>query len=157
MDVYCKLLQDNNLKVQQKAQKLFRDMVTNHNLRALIDQNVVMIVQALSQNMSSSNVQVRSSGEQIFSLLENVTENVNNLVNPIVSQCNMPQNRSKAQLVELLSSVVLKVDKPNIIDKYVSPLLKPQNKIQIEAQSNQRLKDALYSLHQSVDSVLQKY
>lgn len=75
--------------------------------------------------MSSSNVQVRSSGEQIFSLLENVTENINNLVNPIVSQCNMPQNRSKAQLIELLSSIVHKVDKLNIIEKYVSPLLKP--------------------------------
>ncbi len=39
-----------------------------------------------------------------------------------------------------------KTDKMNVIQKYINPLLQPSNKIQIEAQSNAKIREALTRL-----------
>ena len=42
--------------------------------------------------------------------------------------------------------IIKKVDQQNIIDRYVAPLIKPNNKLQSEATTNPKLRDALSSL-----------
>jgi len=90
MDAYSKLLQDNNLKVQTKAQASFEQIMSIPDLGALVNANLTMIVTALTQNLCSTHHQIRQKGEQLFDILEAVVEtesrgNSNNLLQPIVS------------------------------------------------------------------------
>lgn len=48
MDAYCKLLQDNNTKVQAKAQQSFEVLVSMQEMGPLITSSLSMIVQALT-------------------------------------------------------------------------------------------------------------
>ena len=80
VDAYCTFLQDNNAKVQSKALQCFRDFLLNENLRSLIDQNLTMIVQAMSHNLASSSPTVRTQSEQLLALLEETTESPAQLV-----------------------------------------------------------------------------
>lgn len=66
VDVYCKLIQDHNAKVQTQAIQVFSHFLSNESLRALIDSNVTLIVQAITHNMSSQNNQIKVSSEQLL-------------------------------------------------------------------------------------------
>ena len=89
-------------------------------------------------------------------MLESLVE-ASNLIPAVVAQVNLANNRSKAQLIDRLISkytkiiishidIVERCDKTNIISKYVSPLTMSSNKIQSEASSNPKLKEALSRL-----------
>ena len=89
VDAYCKLLQDNNTKVQTKAQQSFEAVLRQEEMGALICTNLTMIVQSLAQNMCSTNANVRNQGDRLFDDLENVVinesrGNTNALLQPIV-------------------------------------------------------------------------
>jgi hypothetical protein len=99
-----------------------------------------MIIQALNNNIGSNNAGVRDQGVVLFNILEGCVE-ANALVPPIVAQINLANNRSKAALIERLSSnyhniliimfidLIERVDKLNIIQKYLSPFFQPSSKI----------------------------
>ena len=60
VDTECKLIQDNNAKVQLKALNHFSAFLVDQNLRQLIDQNLTMIIQAISNNLASTSPSVRN-------------------------------------------------------------------------------------------------
>lgn len=62
-----------------------------------------MIVQALNNNLQSTNYQVREQGDILFTLLEGAVD-ANLLIPPFIAQINLANNRSKAQLVDRLAS-----------------------------------------------------
>jgi hypothetical protein len=74
VDVQCKLAQDNNAKVQSKALQSFSGFLQTENLRQLIDQNLTMIVQAMSHNLASTSPSVRNSSEELIALLASTSE-----------------------------------------------------------------------------------
>jgi hypothetical protein len=74
VDVQCKLAQDNNAKVQSKALQSFSGFLQTENLRQLIDQNLTMIVQAMSHNLTSTSPSVRNSSEELIALLASTSE-----------------------------------------------------------------------------------
>jgi hypothetical protein len=96
VDIECKLIQDNNAKVQMKALSHFSTFLVDPNLRQLIDQNLTMLIQAISNNLASTSPSVRSQSNQHLHILEESIDNVNWLVQPMVVQINLPNNRSKA-------------------------------------------------------------
>jgi len=110
VDTYCRLLQDNNLKVQTKAQGSFEVLLCNQDLAALWNTNLTMIVQATTQNICSTNGTIKMQGERLLDSLEEVVVaesrgNANNLLQPIVSQLNQNQNKAaKPLLVHRLCS-----------------------------------------------------
>ena len=59
IDAYTKVLNDNNDKVLAHAQQAFKTILLNENLKNLIEQNLTMIVQALSNNLQSTNYQAK--------------------------------------------------------------------------------------------------
>ena len=110
MDAYCKLLQDNNLKVQTRAQSSFEILMSMPDLGPLVNANLTMIVTALTQNLCSTHHTIRQQGERLFDILETVVEtesrgNSNNLLQPIVSQLQQNHNKgAKPLLVDRLCS-----------------------------------------------------
>jgi len=102
--------------------------------------------------MTSTNHTVRSHGDRLFDLLEEVvvTEsrgNTNALLQPIVGCLSQPQNKvAKPHLVDRLSSMVERVDKQAIIMRLLNPLVQPSHRIQQEANGNVALKQALQRL-----------
>jgi len=110
VDAYCKLLADNNTKVQIRAQQSFEAILTMPEMGSLLNSNLTMIAQALSQNLTSTNPNVKQQGDRLFDLLEEVviTEsrgNTNALLQPIVGCLSQPQNKvAKSYLVDRLSS-----------------------------------------------------
>jgi hypothetical protein len=56
----------------------------NPNLNQLIEQNLAMIVQALSSNLSSTNTAAKDQGEVLFNLLEGAVD-PNQMLPPIVA------------------------------------------------------------------------
>lgn len=90
MDIYSKLIQDNNVKVQNQSLTGFESFLNNDNLRILIDQNITMIIQALTHNLQSTSNHVKQQSERMFTLLEAKSLNINQLVQPVVAQINLP-------------------------------------------------------------------
>ena len=79
------MLQDNNLKVQTKAQSSFEVLLCNQDLAALWNTNLTMIVQATTQNICSTNGTIKMQGERLLDSLEEVVVaesrgNANNLL-----------------------------------------------------------------------------
>lgn len=72
IDAYCKLLQDNNAKVLARAQQSFQVILLNKDLGALLNSNLTMIVQALTQNLCSTSPSVKNEGEQLLDMLQDV-------------------------------------------------------------------------------------
>eukprot|EP00347_Sterkiella_histriomuscorum_P023335 403335038 len=104
IDAFCKVLNDNNAKVLSHAQLTFRTLLLNESLRNVIEQNLSMIVQALNNNLQSTNFSVREQGDILFSLLEGAVD-PNLLIPPLTAQINLANNRSKVQLIERLSKI----------------------------------------------------
>ena len=79
-------------------------------LGSLVNANLTMIVTALTQNLCSTNQQIRYQGDRLFDVLESVVETEsrgasNNLLQPIVSQLNQNSNKAaKPLLVDRLTS-----------------------------------------------------
>ncbi len=48
IDAYCKLLNDNNTKVQTKTQTSFGEILSTPEMGPLVNSNLIMIVQALT-------------------------------------------------------------------------------------------------------------
>lgn len=95
MDAYCKLLNDNNTKVQTKAQLSFENVLGVADLGALFVSNLIMIVTALTQNLCATNNNVRTQGDRLFDYLEEVVVqesrgNTNALLQPIVGSLSQP-------------------------------------------------------------------
>ena len=95
IDAYCKLLNDNNTKVQTKTQQSFEVILSTQEMGALINANLIMIVQALTQNLCATNPGVRQKADRLFDYLEEVvvTEsrgNTNSLLQPIVGCLSQP-------------------------------------------------------------------
>ena len=72
MDAYCKLLTDNNTKVQMKAQQSFEVLLGMQEMGPLVNANLSMVVQSLAQNLTSTNSNVRNQGDRMLDLLEEV-------------------------------------------------------------------------------------
>lgn len=53
------MLNDNNTKVQTKTQMSFEALLGIPELGGLINSNLIMIVQALTQNLCATNANVR--------------------------------------------------------------------------------------------------
>ena len=76
----------------------------------LVNANLIMIVQAVTQNLCATNPNVRQKADRLFDFLEEVviTEsrgNTNSLLQPIVGCLSQPQNKvAKPHLVDRLSS-----------------------------------------------------
>jgi uncharacterized protein YunC (DUF1805 family) len=75
VDAYCALLQDNNLKVQTKAQLSFEALLLNPDLCTLWNTNLVMLCGALTQNLCSTNGAIKIQGDRLFDFLEEVVMN----------------------------------------------------------------------------------
>ena len=104
VDAYCGFLQDNNLKVQTKAQQSFEALLQNPDLSALWNSNLTMICSALTQNICSTNGSIKIQGDRLLDLVEVVVVaesrgNANNLLQPLVSQLNQNQNKSAKPLI----------------------------------------------------------
>jgi|LauGreDrversion4_2_1035121.scaffolds.fasta_scaffold27669_5 hypothetical protein len=97
------MLNDNNAKVLSHAQQQFRNVVMNPNLQQLIEQNLTMIVQALNNNMSSTNAAAKDQAEVLLNLIESQVD-PSILIPPLTAQINLQGNRAKHLLVERLSS-----------------------------------------------------
>jgi hypothetical protein len=67
-----------------KALNHFSNFLMDANLRPLIDQNLTMVIQAISNNLASTSPSVRSQSNQHLLILEETTESVNLLVQPMV-------------------------------------------------------------------------
>lgn len=151
-DAYCKLLQDNNTKVQTKAQQSFEQILCIQEMGPLVSSNLTMIVQSLAQNLCATNSNVRQQGDRLFDFLEEVVVaesrgNTNALLQPICGCLSQPQNKvAKPHLVDRLSSLVERVDKHAIITRLLNPLVSPGHKLQQEANGNIALKQALQRL-----------
>jgi len=156
LDVYCKLVQDNNAKVQSKAMSGFQDFLQNPNVRQLVDHNLTMIVQALAANLSSNSFNVKSQNEALFNLLEETTETPSQLVQPLVAQINLPNNRSKPQLIQRLTDLVARGGPWSVVERYVVPLTLPQSKLQSEGTVNPKLREALRTLEQQLKYIIKK-
>jgi len=102
IDVFCKLLSDNNAKVQAQAQEQFRKVLLNQSLKQLIESNTTLVIGALNNNYASANPQIREAGDLLFTLLEGAVD-ANLLVQPIVAQVNVVTNKAKAQMIDRLS------------------------------------------------------
>mmetsp|Transcript_19177 Transcript_19177/g.18317 ORF Transcript_19177/g.18317 Transcript_19177/m.18317 type:complete len:202 (+) Transcript_19177:2447-3052(+) len=82
IDAYCKLIQDNNAKVQAHAQKQFQKILMNPCTKSLTEQNISLIIQALNNNLNSNNMNVREQGDQLFTILEGIVD-ANTIVQPV--------------------------------------------------------------------------
>lgn len=96
--------------MQTKAQQSFSVVLGCADMGPLVSANLIMVVQALTQNLCSTNSGVRAQGERLFDQLEEVvvTEsrgNTNALLQPIVGCLGQPQNKvAKPLLVDRLCS-----------------------------------------------------
>lgn len=59
-------------------------ILLNEHLKTIIEQNLTMIVQALTNNLQASNYQAKEQGEQLLQMLEDAVD-LNLLVPPIVA------------------------------------------------------------------------
>ena len=71
--------------MQTKTQTSFEALLSNQDLSALWTSNLTMIVSALTQNLCSKNVPIKSQGERLLDVLEEVVVaesrgNANNLL-----------------------------------------------------------------------------
>jgi hypothetical protein len=89
VDVKCKMITDNNAKVQSKAMASFKDFLMNECMQALKEQNLTIILQAISANLASSQTSIRMQTEQLLSILEETIENKSHLLQPIIAQVNL--------------------------------------------------------------------
>ena len=108
-----------------------------------------MIVQAICQNLSSTNSKIQEQGDQLMGLLEQTTD-ANLLLQPVVIQINLQNQKSKAYLVQKLCGILERVQKQQLVNKYVLPLLQPTSKVQQEAKGNIQLREALQMLGKCV-------
>ena len=145
VDIYCKLIQDNNAKVQNQALTGFESFLSNENLRTLIDQNITLIIQALTHNLQSTSNNVKQQSERMFTILETKSLNINQLVQPIVAQINLPNQRLKAYLLQRLINLMPNLEAATI-ERHLKPLTLSTNKIQNEATTNPKLREQLQML-----------
>lgn len=99
VDIKCKIIQDNNAKVQSKAMASFKDFLMNEALQHLKEQNLTLILQGISANLASSQPSIRMQTEQLLSILEETIDNKSHLIQPIIAQVNLQNTKSKVQLV----------------------------------------------------------
>jgi len=104
IDTYCTFLQDNNLKVQTRTQQSFEALLLNNDLSPLWCSNLTMICSALTQNLCSTNATIKTQGDKLLDILEDIVlseshGNANNLLQPLVNQLNQNQNKTAKPLI----------------------------------------------------------
>lgn len=110
-----------------------------------------MIIQAITHNLSSTSNNVRAANEELLSVVEDKTQNINQMVHPIIAQINLPNNKVKSYLLERLILLIPRLE-TGIIDRQLMPLTKQTHKLQQEATTNPKLRDQLKILDMSLNS-----
>lgn len=82
-------MNDNNTKVQTKAQTSFENILSMQEMGPLINSTLNLVVQAVTSNLCATNATVRAKGDRLFDFLEEVVVaesrgNTNALLQPIV-------------------------------------------------------------------------